>query len=64
MTLAKDYEDNQIEITCDGVGCRNYIGPMDSDDFDVLNDERKRKGWAARKAGVDGWEHYCPNCRD
>ena len=45
---------------CDGCGQEEEF--IDTD-FATAFAELKDKGWVARKAAGDQWEHYCEECK-
>lgn len=48
-----------VEMVCDG--CGESAGVYPSDDFEVMVQDAKRKGWRNQKIKGD-WHNYCDTC--
>ena len=50
----------EFEIECDQCGARATIDT--GDDWMLMINELRRRGWESLKIDEGGWEHYCPDC--
>lgn len=56
--LLREY--GKIAFACDK--CSDETKAFDSEDFDILRDWARERGWKTVKSGNE-WEHYCPDCQ-